>query len=151
MEGLWIIIVIVVLVFRVLNKAGEITGEMKERLPEVLGEKQLPTVFKDWGFPWEEDDEGDGENRWGEYAKAPEKGVDSLRNTVNNTVIENPMEDQTGIILAANTQTRTELQPEKEAGLPNHPLLDSESIVNGIILSELLQPPKAKRLGRRFR
>lgn len=156
MEGLWIIIIIVALVYRALSKVGEISGEMKNRLPE--GEdKRYPPVIKDWGFPWEEDDEWGGEGEY--YTEPREKRVQSSQNTAGNASVESPRENATGIpdeiTEAGSKESAMELpaylqQENGVAGIEKQPLLDYAGLINGLILSELLQPPKSRRLRRRF-
>lgn len=135
MESLWGVIFVIFVLLRLFNKMPE----LKEKLPKDWGDKKLPPIFEEMGFPWDEDETVEPQPL--EVAKKKAK--------TDKKIVE--------------TKGRKQGRPEKYAPADNRPSvfadnndedlnwfpeLNQEAVVHGIIISELLRPPKALRHGK---
>lgn len=129
MDAIWIIIVIIAVIMRFLK-----IEDFKGKLPEDWGDKKIPPIFKDWEFPWDDEPELDEE--------IPKKRPVRMQ----NEVLEqggSPGENQS----ATAYDVKEPHLESTDTAFGGHPLLTSDTIITGIIMSELLQPPKSKRPG----
>lgn len=127
MEGIWILIFVVVMIFKAFKKITEV----KTNLPKDWQDKELPPVFREVPFPWEMTEE----------SEEPEGESFEPMNTTWAEKIEmgkNPPKK-------AVPESGGKVKQEQSSAGEFLPLMDSNNIVNGIIMSELLQPPKCKR------
>lgn len=143
MEAIGIIIFIVFMLLRVFSKLPEI----KQKLPRGW-EQEFPPIFRDIGFPWgEQNMPGQVEDRptpvrntGPTYELAAETQqparVWALSQDIEHQESEAPRET----VIDSPAADAFTLQSEQ--GL----LLDEQAVLNGIIFSEILSPPKSKRL-----
>lgn len=143
MEAIWIIFVIIAVIMRILK-----AGDFKGKLPEDWGDNKIPPIFKDWEFPWEDEPEPDKEPprqqpvRMGnEVSKQKEQVTGGFSGDTNINV--SAAETQHESAYAVTEQD----SKSADTDFVSHPLLNTDTIINGIIMSELLQPPKSKRPG----
>lgn len=147
MDAIWIIIVIIAVIMKFLK-----VEDFKGKLPEDWEDKKIPPVLKDWGFPWDDEPEPDEELPQKQPVRI--KGALSQREEQVTTGADgdsgmnvNPGETQ---YERAEDLIKPNLK-NMETSFAAHPLLNTDTVISGLIMSELLQPPKSKRPGWRNR
>lgn len=159
MELLWVIIIVAAIFFRIFGKLTDlkekIPGEWKDKVPREWRDTGLPPVFREMGFPWDEEQEEDP-------AMVEEKAEPAGRNAAGagaHTMAGEPRKlaewqlDEIGEEVPAAAPEppanvpQTAVAGQGQAGY-NLPVMDKQVLLNGIIFSEVLQPPRYKR-GRR--
>lgn len=133
MEGIWIIIFIIAMLFQIFKKIGEV----KTDLPKGRQGQELPPIFSEGPLPWEMDEPED--EGLGPLARQETERPDSARETAWADKLEMGKNERTV------PQSGGKEKEEQTVTGEFLPLMDSYNIVNGIIMSELLQPPKSKR------
>lgn len=139
MDALGLIIFIIFVLFKALGKIPDI----KDKLPKDW-ENKFPKDWQEnwpqeWQFPWNDDDddavEADAAKPEGHEPRR-EIGLEQTKESYEPVHFEGtpPEQEQRGAEVAA---TKKELTP--------HPIINSQSLLNGIIMSEVLQPPKCRR------
>lgn len=143
MDAIWIIIVIIAVIMRVLK-----VEDFKGKLPKDWGDKKIPPIFKDWEFPWDDEPEPDEElphnqpvRMQNEVSKQDEQVTGGFSGKSNINVSPGEAQYET----AYNVEEPNSNIADTAFG--RHPLLNTDTVINGIIMSELLQPPKSKRPG----
>lgn len=134
MEGIWIIIFILVMIFKAFKKISEV----KANLPKDWQSEGPPPVFREMPFPWEMD-EPEEENLDPITVQEPEQPVPRRETTMTEFVMGKTLVEKVGI------KPRGKVEQEQSVTGALMPLMDSDNIVNGIIMAELLQPPKCKQ------
>lgn len=126
-----------------LFKAFKKISEVKTNLPKDWQGEELPPVFREVLFPWEmDDDESEDPRSVPITRQEPERPAPPPEPT---------WAEKIGMGKTKTSVKRADLQSggkvKQEQSVPGEflPLMDSYNIVNGIIMSELLQPPKCKR------
>ena len=133
MESLWVIIIVAALFFKIFGKLNNLKektpGEWKNKIPREWRETGLPPILQEMGFPWDEPEE---EAPKAQSQKLAEWQLDEVEAEVPKPVPAAPKAAAFG-------------QDEQGYSLQ---VMDRQLLLNGIIFSELLQPPLSKR-GRR--
>lgn len=165
MEALWVIIFIVFILVRVFNNIPGMSDkrprDWEKKFPGDW-EERLPPILRDMGFPW--DGNGNPERGRGQVpgsapgpaprsAPGPEKRAVkrpiSTEQSGRDTGRREPpalREEKAGISAAVTADdTGITYIDGRDCELQQHPLFGCQAVVNGIIFSELLQPPKCKR------
>jgi len=145
-EALWVFIFIVFVLLRVFSRIPD----LKDKIPKDWEKTGIPPILKDMGFPW--DNTAPGRTAPGKPGGASEKPAPKRR-TITEKAPVAKVPGQTKLEAPATTVEFPEAPPAKvsppdgcgeQHGLP---LTDCQAVLNGIIFSELLQPPKCKRPG----
>lgn len=146
MEAIWMIIFIAALIFQAISKISgskgklprqwepvKLPGQGQTKEPKKWDDGMFPPVLKDWEFPWDDSQwdevsskEQSSQNKKPEPKKRKEVTASSKTLTDRGLNREN-----------VNQRDNTEYRPELS--------LNSGDVLNGLIISELLQPPKCKR------
>ena len=139
METIWVIIIVAAVLFKVFGKIndlkGNIPGERRNKVPGEWRKIELPPIFRELGFPWEDSEE---EAPMAQPQKPAKRQLDGME-----AVQEIPAAIPEPITAAPQAAA---LGPD-ELGYSLQ-VMDKQQVLNGIIFSELLQPPLSKR-GRR--
>lgn len=139
MEALWVIIAVAVVFFKVFGKLNDMKektpGEWKNKIPREWRETGLPPILREMGFPWDEPEE--------EAPKAQSEKLAEWQLDEMEAVQEVPAAAPKPVTAAPKAAA---LGPDEQGY--SLQVMDKQLVLNGIIFSELLQPPLSKR-GRR--
>jgi len=140
MEGLWLVIFILFIVFKMLGKIPNMKGKLpeetrnklpraiKSRLPRDL-QTGIPPIIKEMGFPWE---------FWEEVEPdTPEKPPVSI---AEQPVKVTPALPEVPVPTAPMPEKATVTQPMEAYAMA----FEGDTLINGIIFSEILKPPRCK-------
>lgn len=124
------------------------TASLGKRIPPII--HQSKELFDLFGFP-----EASVDEEWSDREMSPEWGIEPEVPGAVNLSPENPKERvrmetedaeaywKSGGKIGPRTQSAAEPVQKRAAALPDR--LTSEALVQGIVLAEILQPPRARR------
>ncbi len=133
MEALWIIIFIVFVLLRAFSKIPN----LKEKMPKDWENTGIPPILRDMEFPWDEHP-----RRPGDVRKQPgQKQRPAAPKTPPVKEPGRPVKPE-----VVRDMQGAEVRQQDACREPHwFPPVDSRSVINGIIFTELLQPPRCKR------
>ncbi|PKM47834.1 MAG: hypothetical protein CVV03_01245 [Firmicutes bacterium HGW-Firmicutes-8] len=137
MEGsIWVIIFVLAILFRAFRKFSDVKGN----LPRDWEGEQLPPILREMVFPWDLTEDSEEASPGPITGKAPEERIPGLDETP-------AAETGPGITLGETLDQALVRAVNQEQNVPGEllPLFDSYNIINGIIVAELLHPPKCRQ------
>ncbi|MDT3698393.1 MAG: hypothetical protein RO469_03105 [Thermincola sp.] len=138
MESIGILVFIVFMIFNLIGKISE----TKAKVPKERQGRKVPPVLRDIPVPWEmpyEAEEPDEVKYDPRTYPQPEVSVEPREHAIAEA--DRPKTSAGKLVTKAGGSIKQD--PSFTGELL--PLMDSTNIVNGLIVAELLKPPKCKR------